>query len=142
MELVYWHWLVLAIGLLVLEIMAPGVFFLWMSAAAAVVGVALMIDGTLSDTTQGIIFAVVSVATIVLWHLVFKGEPKGDDSTLHKRDKQLIGRTYVVSTPIVNGRGKIRVGDSYWIAAGDDAEVGTKVTVVSTDGVILNVKPA
>lgn len=141
-EILYWHWFVLAIALLTLEIMAPGVFFLWMSAAATIVAVALLAEPSLNLPIQGIIFAVVSVATIAAWHLYFKGKrPAGENNLLGKRNEQLIGKVFNLSQAIVNGRGKARVGDSHWIAAGnEDLPEGTTVKVVSVDGIVLNVE--
>ena len=37
-QLTHWHWWILAVVLLVLEIFAPGTFFMWMGASAVVVG--------------------------------------------------------------------------------------------------------
>lgn len=39
----FWHWWVLALVLLALEIAAPGTFFLWLAVAAGVVGLILLL---------------------------------------------------------------------------------------------------
>ena len=42
--------------------------------------------------------------------------------------------------PIVNGRGRIRVDDTYWRAEGQDQPAGARVRVVAVDGVVLKVE--
>ncbi len=46
----------------------------------------------------------------------------------------------MVHVAIVAGRGKIKVGDSVWMATGADAEVGTQVRVIGQDGSTLHVE--
>ena len=38
-----WHWLVLGVVLVILEIFSPGVFFLWLGIAAGLVGLVLAV---------------------------------------------------------------------------------------------------
>ena len=38
----FWHWWVAAIGLIVVETLAPGAIFLWLGVSAAVVGASLL----------------------------------------------------------------------------------------------------
>ena len=56
------------------------------------------------------------------------------------RGSELIGRTFVVHQAIMDGRGKIKVGDSVWMATGPDSPVGAHVRVTGQDGVILQVE--
>jgi len=48
----------------------------------------------------------------------------------------------VVVSAIENGRGSVRVGDSVWLARGEDAAVGARVRVTGSDGACLRVEPA
>ena len=41
---------------------------------------------------------------------------------------------------IVGGRGRVRIGDSSWIAEGPDLPAGTRVRVVAVEGVVLKVQ--
>jgi len=54
----------------------------------------------------------------------------------------MIGRRVMVVEPIVNGRGKVKVGDSVWLVEGADCAVGSLVEVVGVQGVTLKVVAA
>mgnify|MGYP006152398121 CR=1 FL=1 len=68
----------------------------------------------------------------------------------HRRQGPLVGRALTVRTrpgdnlmvhqAIVDGRGKVKVGDGVWMVTGPDSPVGTQVRVVGLDGVILKVE--
>lgn len=140
-QLDFWHWLIFAVGLLILEIFAPGAFFLWMGIAAAIVGVLLWIIPGMGWEMQLMIFAVLSVASIVWWRKHMSDNPVvTDQPNLNRRGQQYVGRTFTLEEPIVNGIGKIHVDDSTWKVEGSDCPEGTQVTVTGVDGVILKVK--
>ena len=61
---------------------------------------------------------------------------------LNRRAEQHVGRLYTVAVPIEGGVGKVKVGDTLWIAHGPDAGEGAMVKVVSVDGAVLNVEAA
>jgi membrane protein implicated in regulation of membrane protease activity len=137
-----WNWLILAVLLLVLETVIPGVHFLWFGLAAAVVGVLALVIG-FAWPWQVLAFIVLSVAT-VLW-VKRDARPDvalSDQPDLNERGRQYVGRSVVVEQAIANGRGKVRVGDTLWAVEGPDVPVGASVTVTGTKGTVLVVKPA
>ena len=139
MEMSHWHWWILGVVLMILEVFAPGAIFIWMGVAAGVVGL-LELVFDLDWKTQWGIFAVLSVATIVAWRFYLRKHPtETEQPVLNRRGQHYVGRTFTLEEPIVNGNGKIRVDDSTWKIEGDDCEAGTKVEVVGVDGVILKV---
>ena len=69
-------------------------------------------------------------------------EKPSDQPLLNKKVAQMVGRTFVLEQPIVNGHGKVRVNDALWSIAGDDLPAGARVTVVATEGITLRVQPA
>lgn len=142
MSLGAWNWLILAVLLLVLETVIPGVHFLWFGLAAAVVGVLALGIG-FAWPWQVLAFIVLSVAT-VLWvkRVVRPDVALSDLPDLNERGRQYVGRSVVVEEAIANGRGKVRVGDTLWSAEGPDAPAGASVTVTGTKGIVLVVKPA
>lgn len=140
-EIVYWHWLAFGVFLLIVELLAPGMFFLWMAQAAAVTGVLLFLVPTLGWEAQAAIFSVLSIASIALVRRFFKRFPtESDQPLLNRRTAQYVGRVFTLEQPIVNGRGKIKVDDSTWKIRGEDCEAGAKVRVVSADSVVLVVE--
>ena len=139
----YWHWLVAAVVLVVLEILSPGVFFMWLGVAAAVVGGVLWLIPELSWQTQFVLFAVFSVVSIGVARMVLARRPIATDQpALNRRGEQYIGRTLVLSEPIENGIGKMRVDDTQWRVEGSDAPAGRRVRVTGVDGAVLKVEPA
>jgi hypothetical protein len=62
----FWHWLVLSGVLLIVEVLVSGFFFLWLAAAAALVGLTMWLAfPAMGWEYQILLFAVVSVASIV-----------------------------------------------------------------------------
>lgn len=137
----YWHWLVVAVVLVVLEVFSPGVYFLWLGVAAALVGGVLWLIPELSWQVQFVLFALFSIASIGLLRLLLARHPiSTDEPTLNRRGEQYIGRVLVLSEPIENGMGKVRVDDTLWRVEGADAPVGQRVRVTGVDGAVLRVK--
>jgi membrane protein implicated in regulation of membrane protease activity len=142
-SLQFWHWWILAAVFAGIEILAPGVFFIWLAAAAALTGLsALFIP--MGWQIEALIFAVLAVASVVFWRSYLKKNGSKDDpaAKLNRRGDQMIGRTAVLSEPIQNGRGKARIDDSVWRVEGADLPAGTQVKVIGVDGAILRVEPA
>jgi len=137
----YWSWWILAVALLVLEVFAPGTFFLWMGIAAGVVGFLLLLMPGMGWEYQVVIFAVLSVVSIIIWRNYFLKHPVvTDQPALNRRGEQYVGRTFTLTDPIVNGHGKIRVDDTTWKIEGADSEAGSRIKVIGVDGVLLKVE--
>ncbi len=138
-HVVYWTWWIIGIFLVILEISAPGTFFLWMGISAGIVGVILYIVPELAWELQLTIFAVLSVVTVLISrkYLQENGE---DQSTLNQRGKRYIGMTVVVEEPIENNIGKVRIEDTLWRASGQDAPKGNKVRIIGIDGATFQVE--
>ena len=141
--LLFWHWWVLGLVLVVIEMIAPGFFLLWIGLAAGVTGVILAIAPGLGWQVQFLIFGVLAVASVVGARYYFKRNPiETADATLNRRGAQYIGRTFSLEEAIVNGFGKVRVGDSVWRAEGPDLPAGDRVKVIGVDGAALKVEKA
>jgi membrane protein implicated in regulation of membrane protease activity len=141
---VHYGWWLLALVLIGAELMLPGFFMLWIGIAAAAMGLILMFLPELSFLMQAVLFVVLAlVSCYVYWHFVRSAsrEPS-DQPNLNRRAEQHIGRRYALDTAIVNGRGKVKVGDSPWLAEGPDLPAGTEVEVVGVDGTTLKVQKA
>lgn len=139
-EINVWTWWIIAAVFGILELLAPGIFFIWLAAAAAVVG-ALVIVVEVPLTVQVALFAVLSVAAVWASRRYFsRHEIQSDHPLLNQRAQSYVGRTFTLDQPIHNGRGKIRIGDTLWLVQGPELPAGTSVQVTGTDGGILTVE--
>ena len=139
----FWHWWILALALIIVEMFVPGTFFLWMGIAAVVVGLAAWLIPAMGWEFQLMLFAILSLVSIVAWRVYQRRHPdESDQPALNRRGEQYIGRVFVLETPIENGFGKVRVGDTLWRVRGSDAAAGRRVKVVGTEGVLLLVEGA
>ena len=62
------------------------------------------------------------------------------DPLLNQRGAQLVGRKVVVTQAIAGGSGRVRCGDTEWLAQGPDAEQGSRLTVTGSQGSVLIVE--
>ena len=137
----YWHWWILAGVMLLIEVMAPSFYFLWLALAAAAVGFVMLLIPDLDWQYQIIIFSGLSVISIALFRRYQGRNPAvTDQPALNRRGEQYIGRTFTLQEPITNRVGVLRVDDTTWRITGDDLPAGTQVVVVGTDGVILKIQ--
>jgi len=142
-DIIYWHWLILAVALIILEILMPGAYFLWMGISAAAVGGAMFIFPEMPLLVQILIFAVLSVITVMIYKTHKRKNPVvTDEPALNRRGEQYIGRNFTLSEPIVNGMGKVKVDDSTWKVTGIDMDAGATVRVVAVDGTTFKVEAA
>ena len=138
----YWHWWILAGILLIIEVAAPSFFFLWLSVAAGITGLALLAVPDLGWEYQILLFSGLSIISLTLFKRYQHAHPvTTDQPALNRRGEQYIGRTFTLEEPISNHTGVIRVDDSTWRITGADLPSGTTITVVGVDGVILKVEP-
>jgi membrane protein implicated in regulation of membrane protease activity len=138
-ELGAWSWMILAAVLFVLEIMAPGIFFMWFGLAAVATGLIVFRYDVIWQW-QLIWFCLLSVAFVVLaWKYLRKHPLESDRPLLNERAVRHIGESHDLIDPIVNGRGSVKIGDSIWRVTGPELPSGARVTVVGADGTLLKV---
>lgn len=140
-HLVYWHWLLFAVVLLILELLTGSGFLFWMGISAlAVSGVLWLVPG-LSAIVQLLGFAVLAMLTAFSWWFYLKNNPiKTDRPVLNRRGEQYVGRVFTLDAPIVNGVGVVHVDDSTWRVQCIDLPAGAKIRITGVDGVILLAK--
>ena len=143
-EIAFWHWWIAGLVFIILEMFAPGAVFVWLGAAAGVVGLTLLAFPGMSWEIQFLIWSVLSIGTAIGWRLYLKRNPiETDRPTLNRRGEQYVGRQFTLEEPVVNGLGKIRVDDSIWkIESGGDIPAGTRIEVTGIDGTVLKVEAA
>jgi membrane protein implicated in regulation of membrane protease activity len=143
MTIVFWYWWALAAVLLIFEMMLPGVVFLFLAIGAAVSGLILLIAPGTGLELQLFVFAIIAVVSAVLLRGPLRRlQGRSGEATLNERGQSMVGRTFVLDQPILNGRGRITLGDGSWIVTGPDMAAGAKVRVAAVTGTELRVEPA
>ncbi len=138
-HVVHWTWWIIAVVLIILEVSAPGTFFLWMGVAAGVVGVGLLLVPELAWELQLTLFSTLSIIAILLSRKYLQKKKSGH-SKLSQRGKRYIGRTVTVAEVITNGIGKVQIEDTLWRARGVDTAVGEQVKIVAIEGATFEVE--
>lgn len=138
----HWWWLLIAAVLGILEIFVPGIFLIWMAAAAAITGVLAALL-PIALPFQLAIFGLLALAAVYSGRRYYERNPVASaDPLLNDRTARLIGQSVTVVTAIENGEGRVKVGDSVWAARGPDAPAGARMTVTGAEGTCLKVAHA
>ncbi len=135
-------WLIAALVLGIAELAAPGIFLVFLAIAAAVTGIALLALPELPIAVQLASFAVWSTVTVLIGRRWYRDYPvAGADPMLNDRSARMVGQIVIVETAIVDGRGRVSVGDGSWPARGDDAAAGTRVRITRVADGVADVTP-
>ena len=139
-----WSWMSLGVILMILELLVPGTFLIWFGLGAVLTGLSVFIFSGLSVSAQLLIFVIMSLICVAFGILVYAkifGKNKEDDHNKKTGAHRYVGQHFTVIEPIKNGRGKISVGDSVWIATSNkDFKKGDEVTVIDVKGTQLIVE--
>jgi membrane protein implicated in regulation of membrane protease activity len=135
-----WGWAIAAVLLALGELLLPGVFLVWLGAAAAVTALLVGVFD-LAITVQLVLFGVLAIVSIALARGYFPYGDGAPEPSLNRLADRLIGRQVVVIEAIRHGRGRVQVGDSPWAAQGPDLPEGSRAEIVGVDGTILIVEP-
>jgi len=139
-EIVYWHWLVLGMVLMMFEIVLPSFIALWFGAGALLVGLLLLVFPELVLEVQILIWITASVIFTWFWFKYLK--PKSIDKTKAGLSREaIVGQIgQVISQPLEKKRGQLRfsipiLGSEEWSFICDqDVEPGDRVVVRDVSG--------
>lgn len=132
-------WLLLALALAIAEVLAPGTFLIFLGLGALAAGLSTLV--TADIRMEILVFVVAGLLALLLGRALYR-------RILSRRDgASEIGRGPVhehgvVVDPIVDGRGKVKVRDTVWLAAGPDLAPGTAIVVLRREGTLLHVRPS
>lgn len=137
----HYTWLAIGLVLAVGEMAIPGVFLIWMAGAALFVGLLSWVV-PIGIALQIILFALLSIVAVFLGRRYLRDNPiAAADPRMNMRGDRMIGETVIVTHAIEGGSGRVRLGDSEWLARGADAVPGTRLRVAGHDGTVLLVEP-
>jgi inner membrane protein len=138
-----WFWWIVAGALLLLELMTPGVFAMWLALAAVSVGITdYFVD--LSWQLELMAFAGFSLVYVYLarpWYSKTNLQ-NSDQPNLNQRIYAFVGKSFVLAEPIVNGQGKLDIEGTRWDVLGPNLAKGATVRVTAVEGMKLRVTEA
>ena len=135
-------WACLAAGLVAAEVLAPGVFLLWLGVAAGAVLAIVLLFPTVPLLWQAVAFVAFSLALIPAYRHFFRtGHESSDQPLLNRRGAQLVGQVVPLESEILSGRGRVKIGDAFWVVSGPNLPAGTRVRITGVDSMILSVEP-
>jgi inner membrane protein len=136
----HWHWWILGVGFLVLELFVTGTFFLWLAVAAGLVGLLLFLF-EITSQVQLLLFGLGAIISMVVTRIYLSKNPvRSDHPQLNALGMEYVGKIFLVQEAIVNGLGRIHVGDGSWRVEGPDCPEGTQVRVIAVEGTRLKVE--
>lgn len=144
MELVmlYWHWLVLGLVLIVAEIFIPSFTILWFGLGALVVGVAALLF-EISFSIQVLIWTVFSVLFTVLWFKLVKPKMVDSSNSQAARESAIGESGQVIKLPAGDTKGKLRfstpiLGEDEWeFSCEAEVDLGDRLHIQEISGNVL-----
>jgi membrane protein implicated in regulation of membrane protease activity len=147
MQILWWHWVVLGIVLMLLELAVPAFFLIWFGLGALIVGALLVGYASAPFAFQVLAWTAFSLLFIWLWFKVFK--PHIHKSRAGMARGSLIGEVGLVTRDIrPYEKGQVRfqkpiLGDEVWESVADEEiRVGQRVRVLEVEGNTLKVSRA
>jgi membrane protein implicated in regulation of membrane protease activity len=143
-EILWWHWIVLGIALMLAELAVPAFFLVWFGLGAVIVGAIVFFVPATGLAWQVILWTASSLAFVLLWFRIFK--PGVHKTRAGMSKGSLIGEVGLVVRDIRPfDKGQIRfqkpiLGAEIWESVADEEiKVGERIKVVDVEGNILKV---
>lgn len=147
--LTVWHWVGLGIVLISLEVVIGTFDLLWVSAGAFLTAVFALIMPLPIGGWEGQLsfFGIVAIAFVASGRTVFKGLRNRVTShpNLNDRLANMTGQRGEAATNFDQGRGKVKVGDTVWLAQQTDGAAivaGDAIVVTGAEAGLLKIRPA
>ena len=141
--ILWWHWIVLGIALLIWDMSMGTFFILGLGVAAIIVGI-LDIFFDLSFTVELTIWMILSILAIAAWFKWFREEPVTESGQSNYRLDTL---GVVLEDIQPHSRGKVKfdtpvLGNTHWHAISKtDIDKDTRVKIVQINGQLIEVEP-
>src|SRR5690606_31583320 len=137
-----WSWIIAGLVLLGLELVVSGFFLVWLGIAAVLTGL-ITLAQPLPWAWQWLIFGALSLASILVWTSISRRRlADSTEPELNRRTDRYIGHEAVLDRPIVDGYGRLSLGDTIWRISGPDLPIGQRIRIVGADGAVLRVEAA
>ena len=136
-------WAIAALGLMAAELLLPEIFLLWLGIAAAAMFFVVWAVPELAPVWQAVGFVLFSFLSVGAYVKFIRNKRvETSQPLLNKRGEQMVGRVLPLHEPIVNGHGRVKLGDALWTVEGPDLPAGHSVRIVGVDSMTLKVEAA
>ncbi len=143
MEIEWWHWFVMGVSLVLLELLFASFFVLWFGLGAMIVGGLLFLVPSMTVSSQLFAWIAASSMMTVLWFRVFR-QSKKDDRRFTALE--IIGEVGMLVAPVAPlQKGKVRfqkpiLGADEWTCISEqEIATGEQVIIVMIEGNLLKV---
>jgi hypothetical protein len=138
----FWIWLALGVMLLAIEAATSTEWLLWPAVSAGVVAVVTALGLPLGLAGEVVLFALLTVLATLMSRRLIKRVNPADSPDINARDSRLIGQRAQVVQAFVDGRGRVFVSGSEWVAEIEGAAplAGESVIVEGMEGAKLKVR--
>ena len=138
MVLPWWAWVILAGILGLAELHVPGSYLAWIALGAALTSAVHGLFGVSLEGQLGT-FAAASAFSCTAGYFVYRrlGRHRRGEVPLNERSIAMLGARGTVCEAFANGHGKVRLGDTVWLATGPDLTEGAPVVVTAVRGTRL-----
>ncbi len=143
MEWLWWHWVVLGLGLIVLEMLAPAFYLIWFGLGALLTGLVASIL-PLGFAGQWVVWGLASALMVGVWMKYFRNPDRTRSGQAKEGALGLVG---LVTRPVADlSQGEILfqrpvLGSDRWPAVSDRAiPAGVKARIVDVLGQTLKIE--
>lgn len=142
-SMLWWHWIILGIVLLIIEMNIGTFFVLGLGVAAVLVGVMDLLFAT-TFNTELLMWIILSLVSIAIWFKWFREPPQTDSGQSNYR-LDTLGMVLEGIEP--HSRGKVKfdapvLGNTTWHATAKvNIPEGTRVKIVQVNGQLIEVEP-
>jgi membrane protein implicated in regulation of membrane protease activity len=145
--LTIWHWIGLGIVLLAIEVGVGTFDLLWVAAGAFLTALFIVVAPASMVGWQGQLtfFGVVAIAFVLSGRTLFKGlrTKSTTHPNLNDRFANMLGQRGEAATSFHQGRGKVKLGDTVWLAMQSDDVViveGDQIVVTGSEQGMLKIR--
>lgn len=145
MNILWWHWLVVGLVLIGLELVVPSFTIIWFGLGAVLVGIVMVLYPGYPLPAQILTWTVVSAVLTFVWFRFFN--PRASKTFAGSSKGAVVGETGLViraAGPYARGTVKFQLpllgADEWQCMADEPLEVGDRVKVVDVEGHVMKVK--
>jgi len=145
MNILWWHWLVVGMVLIGLELVVPSFTIIWFGLGAVLVGIVMVFAPGYPLPAQILTWTVVSAVLTIAWFRFFN--PRSNKTFSGSAKGAVVGETGLViraAKPYARGTVKFQLpllgADEWPCMAEESLKVGDRVKVVDVEGHVMKVE--